>query len=78
MFALSLHYSVVIARSEITQQKRIDGTIRTVDLERITEHYHRGHISSKAAAGFQMFRGSSGATRRGTPRDHFKIGRVLE
>jgi len=55
-----------------------DGTIRTVDLERITEHYHRGHISSKAAAGFQMFRGSSAATRRGTPRDHFNIGKLLE
>jgi len=55
-----------------------DGTIRTVDLERITEHYHRGHISGKAAAGFQMFRGSSAATRRGTPHDHLKIGKLLE
>jgi hypothetical protein len=55
-----------------------DGTIRTVDLERITEHYHRGHISGKAKAGFRMFRGSSAGRRGGTPRDHFKVGKVLE
>lgn len=55
-----------------------DGTIRTVDLERITEHYHRGHISGKAKAGFRMFRGSSAGRRGGTPRDHLKIGKVLE
>ena len=54
-----------------------DGTIRTVDLERITEHYHRGHISGKARAGFQMFRGSSSGARGGTPRDHFKVGKLL-
>lgn len=54
-----------------------DGTIRTVDLERITEHYHRGHTSGKASAGFRMFRGSSSGTRGGTPRDHLKVGKLL-
>jgi hypothetical protein len=54
-----------------------DGTIRTVDLERITEHYHRGHVSGKASAGFQMFRGSSSGARGGTPRDHLKVGKLL-
>ena len=55
-----------------------DGTIRTVDLERVTEHYHRGHISGKAAAGFRMFGGSSSGTRGGTPRDHLNVGKLLE
>ena len=54
-----------------------DGTIRTVDLERITEHYHRGHISGKAGAGFQMFRGASSSSRRGTPHDPHTIGKLL-
>ncbi len=54
-----------------------DGTIRTVDLERITEHYHRGHISGKAGAGFRMFRGSSSGARGGTPRDHLNVGKLL-
>lgn len=54
-----------------------DGTIRTVDLERITEHYHRGHISGKAGAGFQMFRGASSSSRGGTPGDHLKVGKLL-
>jgi DNA-binding PadR family transcriptional regulator len=54
-----------------------DGTIRTVDLERITEHYHRGHISGKASAGFQMFRGASSSSRRGTPHDPHMIGKLL-
>lgn len=54
-----------------------EGTIRTVDLERITEHYHRGHISGKAAAGFRMFRGSSSGARGGTPHEHLKVGKLL-
>lgn len=54
-----------------------DGTIRTVDLERITEHYHRGHISGKAGAGFQMFRGGSSSTHGSTPRDPHTIGKLL-
>jgi hypothetical protein len=54
-----------------------DGTIRNVDLERITEHYHRGHISGKASAGFRMFRGSSSGTRGGTPKDHLRVGKLL-
>jgi hypothetical protein len=55
-----------------------DGTIRTVDLERVTEHCHRGHISGKTAAGFRMFGGSSSGKGGGTPRDHLKVGKLLE
>jgi hypothetical protein len=36
-----------------------DGAIRTVDLELVTEHYHRGYIGGKARAGFRMFRAGS-------------------
>lgn len=54
-----------------------DGSVRAVDLERITEHYHRGHISGKASAGFRMFRGSSASARGGTPGDHHNIGKLL-
>ena len=43
-----------------------DGSVRAVDLELVTEHYHRGHIGGKATAGFRMFRGQS-AGRGGTP-----------
>ena len=42
-----------------------DGTMRTVDLELVTEHYHRGHVGGKARAGFRMFGGCVvGAQRR--------------
>jgi hypothetical protein len=32
-----------------------DGELAPVDLELATEHYHRGHISEKARAGFKMY-----------------------
>lgn len=44
-----------------------DGVVRTEDLELVTEHYHRGHVSGKAAAGFRLYGGRSGSTRGGTP-----------
>ena len=40
-----------------------DGTVRDIDLELVTEHYHRGHVGGKAAAGFRMFGGSSSGRR---------------
>jgi hypothetical protein len=54
-----------------------DGTVRTVDLERVTEHYHRGHIGGKANAGFRMFGGKAASTRGGTPRDPHAIEKLL-
>ncbi len=54
-----------------------DGTVRSVDLELVTEHYHRGHIGGKASAGFRMFGGRSSGTRGGTPHDPRAIGRLL-
>ncbi len=53
-----------------------DGLVRTVDLELVTEHYHRGHIGGKSNAGFRMFGGGSSGG-RGTPRDPHTIGRLL-
>ena len=54
-----------------------DGTVRDVDLELVTEHYHRGHVGGKARAGFRMFGGRSSGTRGGTPHDPHAIGRLL-
>jgi hypothetical protein len=54
-----------------------DGSVRVVDLELVTEHYHRGHIGGKARAGFRMFRGAASTGRSGTPRDEHSIGRLL-
>jgi DNA-binding PadR family transcriptional regulator len=54
-----------------------DGTVRTVDLERITEHYHRGQVVGKAKAGFRMFGGRSTGTRGGTPADVHAMDRLL-
>ncbi len=51
---------------EITDR---DGVVRTEDLELVTEHYHRGHVGGKAAAGFRLHGGKSGSTRGGTPHD---------
>lgn len=45
-----------------------DGRIRTIDLELVTEHYHRGSLGGKSSAGFRIFRGGS-SSGRGTPRD---------
>jgi DNA-binding PadR family transcriptional regulator len=46
-----------------------DGVVRTEDLELVTEHYHRGHVGGKAAAGFRMYGGRSASARGGTPHD---------
>jgi hypothetical protein len=54
-----------------------DGSVRTVDLELVTEHYHRGHVSGKASAGFRMFRSGGSSGRGGTPRDEHAMGRLL-
>ena len=54
-----------------------DCTVRDIDLELVTEHYHRGHVGGKARAGFRMFGGSSSGTRGGTPRDPHAIERLL-
>jgi hypothetical protein len=54
-----------------------DGTVRDIDLELVTEHYHRGHVGGKAAAGFRMFGGSSSSARGGTPRDPHAIEKLL-
>jgi hypothetical protein len=54
-----------------------DGTIRTVDLELVTEHYHRGHVGGKARAGFQMFGAQSAGTKGGAPHDPRVIERLV-
>jgi hypothetical protein len=54
-----------------------DGTVRDIDLELVTEHYHRGHVGGKARAGFRMFGGSSSGARGGTPRDPHAIEKLL-
>jgi hypothetical protein len=53
-----------------------DGTERHVDLELVTEHYRAAGIASKGAAGFRMFRASSGSG-GGTPRDEDRMRRLL-
>src|SRR4051812_31553987 len=41
------------------------GSVRTVDLELVTEHYRGGQLSGKSNAGFPMFRAGSASTGRG-------------
>jgi hypothetical protein len=53
-----------------------DGTVRTVDLELVTEHYHRGHLGGKASAGFRMFSAQS-VRRGGTPHDPRVVGKAI-
>ena len=53
-----------------------DGTERNVDLELVTEHYRAAGIASKGAAGFRMFRASSGSG-GGTPGDEDRMRRLL-
>jgi hypothetical protein len=53
-----------------------DGSVRTVDLEPVTEHYHRGHLGGKASAGFRMFRGPS-VRKGGTPYDPRVVGKAI-
>lgn len=60
-------------RLEIEDQ---DGTVRTLDLELVTEHYHRGHLGGKARAGFRMF-GSSSSSRGGTPYSEMTVEELL-
>jgi DNA-binding PadR family transcriptional regulator len=55
-----------------------EGTVRTVDLELVTEHYHRGHLGGKAGPGFRMFRGGSSGSRGGAPRDEHTTKRLLK
>ena len=54
-----------------------DGVVRTEDLELVTEHYHRGHVGGKAAAGFRLYGARSASTRGGTPRDSHLAERLL-
>jgi DNA-binding PadR family transcriptional regulator len=55
-----------------------DGTVRTVDLELVTGHYHRGHLGGKAAGGFRMFEArSSGGAKGGPPHDPRVTGKLL-
>jgi hypothetical protein len=54
-----------------------DGTVRHLDLEWVTEHYHRGHLGGKASAGFRMFGGASSGRRGGTPHDPKVVGRLF-
>ena len=54
-----------------------DGSVRTADLELVTEHYHRGHLGGKAAAGFRMYGGRTASPRGGTPQDPHVIGSLL-
>jgi hypothetical protein len=58
------HFVFPDARLEIADR---DGVVRTEDLELVTEHYHRGHVGGKSAAGFRLYGGKSGSTRGGTP-----------
>jgi hypothetical protein len=51
--------------------------VRTEDLELVTEHYHRGHVGGKAAAGFRMYGGRSASTRGGRPHDPRLAGRLV-
>ena len=55
-----------------------EGVVRTEDLELVTEHYHRGHMGGKAAAGFRMYGGASASTRGGTPHDSRLAGRLVQ
>lgn len=54
-----------------------DGSVRNIDLELVTKDYHRGHLSGKARAGFRMFGGGSGSSRRSTPQDPHHVGRLV-
>jgi hypothetical protein len=54
-----------------------DGRVRMMDLELVTEHYHRGHLVGKSGAGFRMFRGGGWSGRGGTPQDERLMRKVL-
>lgn len=61
-------------RLEVEQR---DGSVRTVDLELVTRHYHRGHIGGKAGAGFRMFGGRGSASAGGSSHGPDLVGRLL-
>jgi hypothetical protein len=55
----------------------VNGEVRHADLELVTEHYHRGHLGGKAAAGFRMYGGKGSSSRGGTPHDPRVVGRLV-
>lgn len=61
-------------RVEVEQR---DGSVRTIDLELVTRHYHRGHVSGKAGAGFRMFGGRGTSSTRVAPGGGHLIDRLL-
>jgi hypothetical protein len=62
------HFQFPDVRLEI---ETADGQRQDLDLELVTEHYHRGHLGGKRAAGFRLY--GSNARSGGTPQD---LGRV--
>jgi hypothetical protein len=54
-----------------------DGSVRSIDLELVTRHYHRGHMSGKASAGFRMFGGRGSASAGGRAHGPNVVGRLL-
>jgi hypothetical protein len=62
------HFQFPDVRLEI---ETADGQRRDLDLELVTEHYHRGHLGGKRAAGFRLY--GSNTRAGGTPQD---LGRV--
>ncbi len=55
-----------------------DGRVTIRDLELVTEHYHRGHLSGKASAGFHMFGERASAGRRGgRPHDPRNLKKII-
>jgi hypothetical protein len=66
------HFQFPDLRLEI---ETADGEWRDVDLEIVTEHYHRGHLGGKQAAGFRLY----GSTSRsgGVPQDFGRARRYL-
>ena len=61
-------------RIEVEQR---DGSVRHVDLEVVTRHYHRGHVGGKAGAGRRMFGGRGSASAGGCPHGPDTVGRLL-
>lgn len=61
-------------RVEVEQS---DGSVRSIDLELVTRHYHRGHMSGKASAGFRMFGGRGSASAGGRAHGPNVVGRLL-
>ena len=68
------HFVFPDARLEIVDR---DGVVRTEDLELVTEHYHRGHVGGKVAAGFRLYGGRGASTRGGRPQDAHLADRLV-